>query len=181
MSSAQLTRLELWKTSLSMSMMRNSNGPRTSTIILVCIKHFEKKEMQPYKFKTGIPQCGVLSPTLFNNNTADLPPPRAPVQVMAYADDITITYTRTSAAKKYIQPYLHKSFCLDKTKQCHTRSRQKNALCSHQILRNIRPLNKQHCTTHGNAPNGSGSYIRPKAHIAHTFTISQYTYTRLYK
>ena len=31
---------------------------------------------------------------------------------MAYADDITITstHTSTSAAKKYIQPYLHKVF-----------------------------------------------------------------------
>ena len=42
----------------------------------------------------------------------DLPPPGAPVQVMAYADDITITstHTSTSAANKYIQPYLHKVF-----------------------------------------------------------------------
>ena len=62
-------------------------------------------------FKTGIPQGGVLSPTLFNIYTPVLPPPSAPVQVMAYADDITITSTptSTSAAKKYIQPYLHKS------------------------------------------------------------------------
>ena len=38
------------------------------------------------------------------------------VQVMAYADDITITstHTSTSAAKKYIQPYLHKVFALTK-------------------------------------------------------------------
>ena len=46
---------------------------------------------------------------LFNIYTADIPPPRAPVQVMVYADDIIITSTRTSrsAGKKYIQPYLH--------------------------------------------------------------------------
>ena len=60
------------------------------------------------QFKTGVPQGGVLSPTLFNVYTADIPPPRAPVQVMVYADDITITsrHTSTSAAKKYIQPCL---------------------------------------------------------------------------
>ena len=58
------------------------------------------------QFKTGVP------PTLFNIYTSDLPPPSAPVQVMAYADDFTITSTHTStrAAKKYIQPYLHKVF-----------------------------------------------------------------------
>ena len=76
-----------------------------------------RKTYTPYRnhtysqrqFKTGVPQGGVLSPTLSNIYTADIPPPRAPVQVMVYADDITITSTHksTNAAKKYIQPYLH--------------------------------------------------------------------------
>ena len=68
------------------------------------------------QFKTDVPQDGVLSPTLFNMYTADIPPPRAPVQVMAYADDVTITstHTSTSAAMKYIHPYLHKVFACTK-------------------------------------------------------------------
>ena len=64
------------------------------------------------QFKTGDPQSGVLSPTLFITYTEDILPPRAPVQVMAYADDIIITstHTSTSAANKYIQPYIHTVF-----------------------------------------------------------------------
>ena len=73
-------------------------------------QHIEITHHKQRKFKTGVPQGGILSPTLFNIYTTDLPPPSAPVQVMAYADDITSTHTSTSAAKKYIQPYLHKVF-----------------------------------------------------------------------
>ena len=66
------------------------------------------------QFKTGVPQGGVLSPTLFNIYTAVIPPLRSPVHVMA--DDITITstYPSTSAANKYIQSYIHKVFAWTK-------------------------------------------------------------------
>ena len=52
----------------------------------------------------------------YSTFTSDLPPPSATVQVMAYADNITIrsTHTSTSAAKKCIQPYLHKVFAWTK-------------------------------------------------------------------
>ena len=68
------------------------------------------------QFKTGVPKGGVLSPTLFNIYTTNIPLPRSQVQVMAYADDITITSTHTSTrvAKKYIKPYLHKVFAWTK-------------------------------------------------------------------
>ena len=77
---------------------------------------YRNRTSKQRQFKTGVPQGGVLSPTLLNIYTSDLPPPSAQVQVMAYADDITITstHTSTSAAKKYIQPYLHKVFAWTK-------------------------------------------------------------------
>ena len=64
------------------------------------------------QFKIGVPQGGVLSPTLFNIYPADIPLPRDPGQVMAYTNDITITFTHTSTSttKIYIQPYLHYFF-----------------------------------------------------------------------
>ena len=97
------------------------------------------------QFKTGVPQGGALSPTLFNIYTSDLPPPSAPVQVMAYADDITITstHTSTSAAKKFIQPYLHKIFAW--TKQNNLLLNPDKTTCtlftpSHHTLQNIRAI-----------------------------------------
>ena len=68
------------------------------------------------QFITGVPQGGVLSLTLFNSYTSDLPPPSVPVQVMFYEDDIAITstHTSTSAAKKYIQSYIQKVFAWTK-------------------------------------------------------------------
>ena len=52
------------------------------------------------------------------------------------------------------------------------KSRQNNLHSIHtrpcRIYEQSGPNNKQQSTTHGNAPKGSGSYLRPKTHIQHT-------------
>ena len=89
---------------------------------------------------------------------------------MAYADDITITSTHTSTRNIYNHTYIE--FCLDKTKQSHTKSRQINLHSGHprpcRKYEQSGPQNKQHCTAHGNAHKGSGHYLRPKTHIQRT-------------
>ena len=97
------------------------------------INHTSKQR----QFKIGVPQGGVLSPTLFHIYTSDLPPPSAPVQVMAYADDITITSTHTRNTHnhtytKFLPGQNKTTSYLIQTKQL--------ALCSHQTLQNIRAI-----------------------------------------
>ena len=66
-------------------------------------QHIEITHPNIVNLKLAFHKGGVLSPTLFNIYTSDLPPPSAPVQVMACADiTMTSTHTSTSAAKKYI-------------------------------------------------------------------------------
>ena len=94
------------------------------------------------QFKTGVSQGDVLSPTLFNIYTANISPPIAPVQVMAYADDITITstHTSTSAAKKYIQTYLHNVLAWTKHNNLTLNPDKQFVLCLLQNLRSIRAI-----------------------------------------
>ena len=135
---------------------------------------YKKHTSSQRLFKTVVPQGGVLSPTLFNIYTADIPPPRAPVQDMAYADDITITstYIGTSAAKKYIQPYLHKAFAW--TNQNNLAPNPDKTTCtlftpdpaeykSHLDLK----INNTSLSL-GNTTKYSGAYLGLKIHIRHT-------------
>ena len=136
-----------------------------------------------HQFKTSVPQGGILSPTIFNMYTSYLSQPSAPVQVMTYTYAITITSTHksTSAVKKYIQPYPQKVFAW--TKQNNLILNPDKTTCTlftpnpAEYTSNL-DLNTQQCTTHGNAPKGSGSYLRHKTHIQRTHPQHLSTHTQ---
>ena len=76
------------------------------------------------RINTGVPQSGVLSPTLFNIYTSDIPLPPKDVQITTYADDITITtsHTKHHKIKQIIQPYLCKIYKWAITNNLHINS-----------------------------------------------------------
>ena len=65
------------------------------------------------QINTGVPQGGVLSPTLFNIYTSNIPLSPKDIQITTYADDditITVSYTKHCKAQQFIQPYLNKIY-----------------------------------------------------------------------
>ena len=135
-------------------------------IVYFCVTSVNTKDRnhtsRQHQFKTG-----VLSPTLFNIYTSVLPPPGAPVQLVAYADGIA----GTGAAGKYIQPYPQKVFAW--TKQNNLILGPGKTACTlftPDLPEYTSNLDLKYTTMHyhGNAPKGSGSYLRPKTHMQHT-------------
>src|SRR3984893_3501778 len=62
--------------------------------------------------RTGVPQGGVLSPTLFNLYMSDIPQPPVGVQLELYAVDLTpmASHAEIQVAKSALQPYLNDIF-----------------------------------------------------------------------
>ena len=52
--------------------------------------NFRRKESKSRMVKTGVEQGGVMSPSLFNYYLADFPTPPPNINLIKYADDITI-------------------------------------------------------------------------------------------
>ena len=94
------------------------------------------------QFKTGLPQDNVLSPTLYNilHRRHTTNQSTGSGHSLRSSITITSTHTGTSAAKKYIQLYIHK-FLSGKNKTISHKIKTKHlALCSLQTIQNIRAI-----------------------------------------
>ena len=92
------------------------------------------------QYKTGVPQCGVLSPTLFNIYTSDLPVHRlrsCPTQMISPSHP----HTQARVQPRNIYNHTYRKYLPGQEKQSHTKSRKKKlALCSRRTLQNIRAI-----------------------------------------
>ena len=82
---------------------------------------YNNKTSTQRQFKTGVTQGGVLSPTLFNIYTSDIPSPPPNINITVYADDITMTSTDTNKqiAQAKLQPYLQEIASWTQKNQLH--------------------------------------------------------------
>ena len=81
---------------------------------------YNNKTSTQRQFKTGVPQGGVLSPTLFNIYTSDIPSPPPNINITVYVDDImTSTDTNKQIAQAKLQPYLQEIASWTQQNQLH--------------------------------------------------------------
>jgi len=69
---------------------------------------FQGTQSKCFKVKTGVPQGSVISPALFNAYVSDLPQPPTDINLISYADDITIYSSNSSvpAIEQSLNTYL---------------------------------------------------------------------------
>ena len=93
----------------------NTNTPNLITRFIAnyirgrkAFTQYKNKNSFKKQFKAGVPQSGVLSPTLFNIYMSDLPTPPRDIHIATYADDITIYSSdkNYTIAQQRLQPYL---------------------------------------------------------------------------
>jgi hypothetical protein len=73
---------------------------------------YQGAQSKQQQFKTGVPQGGVLSPTLFNLYTSDLPAPPQNVSITTHVDDMnpSASHANYRIAQNNLQPYLQDIF-----------------------------------------------------------------------